>query len=132
MITGLNKWTVLVVDDEEAARGAICEALEGEGYDITSSPNAPDAIVKISQMRFDMAILDILMPDMSGFELMGVMNKMCPETIIVVLTAMLDPDSQFGSTAETSGVFAYLRKPCKLKDLKETLQGALDYKRTLT
>jgi len=111
MVTGLNKWTVLVVDDEEAARGAICEALKGDGYDITSSPNAPDAIVKISQMRFDVAILDILMPDMSGFELMGVMSKMCPETIIVVLTAMLDPDSQFGSTAETSGVFAYLRKP---------------------
>lgn len=126
MTTGQNKGTILVVDDEDGARNAITEALTREGYDVISSPSAPDAIIKVVQMKFDVAILDILMPDMSGFELMGVMGKICPETAVIVLTAMLDPSEQFGNTAEATGVFAYLKKPCKLGDLKDTLQRALN------
>ncbi len=126
-----DQYTVLVVDDEEAARNAITEALTREGYDVVSSPSAPDAIIKVVQMKFEVAIMDILMPDMSGFELIGVMSKICPETVVIVLTAMLDPSAQLGNTAEATGVFAYLKKPCKLRDLKDTLQRALDHKQVL-
>ena len=126
MTTGQNKRSILVVDDEDAVRSAICEALTREDYDVIGSPSAPDAIIKVSQMKFDVAILDILMPDMSGFELIRVMSKMCPDTPVIILTAVVDPGSQFGNVAEAAGVVAYLKKPCKLRDLKDALQTALD------
>ena len=81
-MTGSNQPTasILVVDDEDSVRTTISAALDGEGYEVITSPNVPDAILKILQMKFHAAILDILMPDASGFELIGVMAKMCPET----------------------------------------------------
>jgi len=119
---GQRKRAILIVDDEDEIRGAICEFLTGEGYDVIDSSGGPDAIVKASQESFDAAILDVMMPEMSGFDLMHVMRRMCPDTVVIMLTAMADPDSRFAGLAKTAGVFDYLTKPCKLADIKDTLE----------
>src|ERR1035437_689649 len=119
MTLGMKTGTVLVVDDEETIRNAVIEALSGEGYDVTGSPCASDAITKIVQSRFDVALIDILMPDLSGFDLIRVMGKLCPETILIVLTAMQDTENRFSKTAESSGVFAYMQKPWRFDALND-------------
>lgn len=131
MTSGENTRTILVVDDEEATRNAVTDVLTSEGYDVISSSSALDAIMKVVQARFDVAIVDILMPDLSGFDLIRVMNKLCPETVLVVLTAMQDTKEQFSKTAESSGVFAFLQKPWNFVELNDTIQKALNYKQVL-
>lgn len=123
--------TILVVDDEWEIRGAVTTALAAEGYDVVSSSNATDAIVKLMQAKFDIAIVDILMPDLSGFDLINMMNKICPETVPIVLTAMKDTKEQFSKTAESSGVFAFMTKPWRIAELSETVSKAMSYKQVL-
>ena len=119
-----RKKSILVVDDEEAVRGAVSLALLKEGYDVVDACSGSDALYKAAQEKFDAAILDIRMPEMTGFDLMHTMKRMCPDTVLIILTAMPDPDSRFESLTKTAGVFAYLKKPCKLQKLKDTLEAA--------
>ncbi len=116
--------TVLVVDDEPALRSAVCEYLISEGYDAVESPSGTDAIGKIVQVDFNAVITDIRMPEMSGLDLIHVLGKLCEDTIIILLTAVPDPDANLAALAKEAGVFAYLNKPCKLKIIKETLERA--------
>jgi CheY-like chemotaxis protein len=125
MTTGQRRRSILVVDDEDAVRGAVSLALEKEGYSVTDALGGADALAKAAQERFDAAILDIRMPEMTGFDVMHTMRRMCPDTVLIILTAMPDPESRFESLTKTAGVFAYLKKPCKLQALKDTLQRAL-------
>ncbi|MEE8372404.1 MAG: response regulator [Dehalococcoidia bacterium] len=120
-----KKRSILVVDDEDAVRGAVALALAKEGYDVTDAWSGADALTKVAQERFDAAILDIRMPEMTGFDVMHAMRRMCPDTILIILTAMPDPESRFESLTQTAGVYAYLKKPCKLQTLKDTIARAL-------
>jgi CheY-like chemotaxis protein len=120
-----RKKSILVVDDEDAVRGAVSLALSKEGYDVTDAWGGADALAKAAQAKFDAAILDIRMPEMTGFDVMHTMRRMCPDTILIILTAMPDPESRYESLTRTAGVYAYLKKPCKLQALKDTLQKAL-------
>ena len=116
--------TILVADDEDIVRRVISMGLTKEGYKVIESWGGPDAIDKVLQEKFDAIILDIRMPGMSGFDVMHAANKICPDTIVIILTAMPDPESRFAGLAEKAGVFAYLKKPCKLYELVDTLQRA--------
>ncbi len=120
-----SKRSILVVDDEDAVRGAVSLALAKEGYDVTEAWSGADALTKATQQKFDAAILDIRMPEMTGFDVMHALQRMCPDTILVILTAMPDPESRFESLTQTAGVYAYLKKPCKLQVLKDTIARAL-------
>ncbi len=77
---------------------------------------------KVSQEHFDAIISDVQMPDMSGFDLMYVLGKLCEDTLTILLTATADPDQKLAKLAKSAGVFAYLTKPCKLDVIKETLE----------
>lgn len=121
---GQKRRAILVVDDEDSVRKVVRSALEKDGYDVIDSWGGPDAITKAAQEKFDAAILDIRMPGMTGFDVMHVMKRMSPDTILIILTAMPDPASQFAGLAEQAGVFAYLQKPCKLRELRDTLTRA--------
>ena len=84
---------VLVVDDNDMNLTLISKILTMEGYDVTVACNGDEAIQSIREKRPDIAILDIMMPDMDGFELC---RKMREEPInatmpIVMLTAMNSP-----------------------------------------
>ena len=116
---------ILVVDDEDAVRGAVSLALAKEGYDVTDASGGADALAKAAQEKFDVAILDIRMPEMTGFDVMHTMRRMCPDTVLIILTAMPDPESRFENLTKTAGVYAYLKKPCKLQALRDTLAEAL-------
>ena len=122
--TKKNSRSILVVDDEEAVRTAICDALSKEGYAVVQSPSGEDAIAKVLHEHFDVIISDVRMPGMSGFELMVVLKQMCEDSIVIMLTAVPDPESRLATIAKQAGVFAYLSKPCKLQTLKETLNTA--------
>ncbi len=124
----LNRRSVLLVDDEDALRSAVNEYLSDAGYDVVESHSGPDAIAKVVQEDFDAIISDIRMPEMSGLDLIHVLEKLCENTIILLLTAVPDPDANLAVLAREAGVYAYLTKPCKLKVIKETLDQAFAQK----
>lgn len=123
-----GKKSILVVDDEDGVRETICQALIKGGYDAVGAKDGPDTIIKVSQEKFDAMILDIRMPEMSGFDVLNVMKKTYPDTVVVILTAMPDLESGFKMAAMEDGVAAYLNKPCKIKELRDTLEAAFQQK----
>ncbi|MCP4610425.1 MAG: response regulator [Planctomycetes bacterium] len=116
------KKSILVVDDDEAIQQLVCTGLAKAGYEVLYSPNGPDAMYKVSQEHFDAIISDVQMPEMSGLDLMYVLNKLCEDTLTILLTATADPGQKLAKLAKSAGVFAYLTKPCKLDVIKETLE----------
>lgn len=80
---------ILIVDDDEMVLMALNELLRPEGYKIDSAGNARDALIKIDENRYDLLMLDIIMPEMSGLELCKMIRKKedYSEIPIVFLTA---------------------------------------------
>ena len=74
MTTAARK-RVLAVDDDPAAVGALRQILGQKGYDVVTAHSAEDALAVLADQRFDLAILDVGMPGMSGYELCRKMRK---------------------------------------------------------
>lgn len=120
---GKTKRTILVVDDDESLRHLVSRALTREGYDVVDLPNGRDAALQLTQVRFHAAVIELRMPDMAGANLIHVINRICPDTMVIVLTTMVGEGSRFQNIVRPGGVLAYLKKPCKLEELMDTLRG---------
>ena len=116
---------ILVVDDDELVLIAIQELLSPLGFSVTILSNGPEALEKVSGDRFDLVILDVIMPEMNGFEVCQRIRKMdsYSETPILMLTAKSgEEDKQRGMEA---GANLYLSKPIAPKRLIALVEEAL-------
>ncbi len=103
--------TILVVDDDELVRIALNELLRPEGYEVHLVPSGAEALKKLDQNDYDLLMLDIIMPEMDGFELCKQIRERenYRETPIVFLTAKSrDEDRDEGIEA---GANLFLSKP---------------------
>lgn len=91
---------VLVVDDDPDVLGALIDALQGEGYEVKGARDGIEAIGAIAERRPDLIITDLLMPTMTGFELLAALHD-DPELATIptlIITAGRSPDA-----SETAG-----------------------------
>lgn len=80
---------ILIVEDDPDSRAAICTIVEALGYDVVSFPGGKEALAGLDGVRIDLALLDIMMPGMDGYELLRELRKR-PEfakTPMVMVTA---------------------------------------------
>ena len=116
---------ILVVDDDELVLIAIRELLSPLGFSVTIISNGPGALEKVSSDRFDLIILDVIMPEMDGFEVCQRIRKMDSygETPILMLTAKSEEaDKERGMEA---GANLYLPKPIAPRRLIALVEEAL-------
>jgi two-component system alkaline phosphatase synthesis response regulator PhoP len=116
---------ILVIDDDELVLIAIQELLTPLGLSVTTMSTGPGALEKASSDRFDLVILDIIMPEMDGFEVCQRIRQMdsYAETPILMLTAKSgEEDKQRGMEA---GANLYLPKPISPKRLTALVEEAL-------
>ncbi|HYB21754.1 MAG TPA: response regulator [Thermodesulfobacteriota bacterium] len=116
---------ILVVDDDEMVLIAIQELLTPLGFSMTIMSNGPGALEKAAGERFDLVILDVIMPEMDGFEVCRRIRRMefYTETPIVMLTAKsAEEDKQRGMEA---GANLYLPKPISPRRLIALVEEAL-------
>ena len=113
---------ILVVDDEPAVRKVVSRALEDAGYDVRPVPDRRNAIAALSEERFDLAILDVQLPDANGLDLCGelVRDHRIP---VVMLTVVADEADAV--RALESGADDYVRKPFGVRELIARVASAL-------
>ena len=115
---------VLVVDDEEVMRDVLGSVLGGEGYSVRFAATGPEAIAEIKESPVDAVILDLMLPGMSGLEVLDEMKRHDADLPVLMLTAQASIETAI--SAMKKGAFDYLTKPFKHDELLILLQKALE------
>lgn len=115
---------ILVVDDESDTVDLIRLTLETANYEVKQALDGPTALDLIDAEHFDVVLLDIMMPEMSGFDVVQQLNALSRERPpIIFLTAKKDSEDR--STGRDLGAAAYLTKPTKRGDLLDAIREAM-------
>jgi len=125
MAAGSRAPLVLLVDDETDQVEMYQLGLEAAGFDIITAYNGRDALTRASQHQPDAIVLDLRLPDMTGWEVCGTL-KSDPDTEhipVIILTAALS--STLAEEAAAAGCAAHLIKPCFPDHLAHTLREVL-------
>lgn len=117
---------VLLVDDELNLLSAYAERLQMEGMEVATARSASEAISKGKKQFFDVAVLDIRLPDMDGIELLCLFKEILPACEVIMLTGHGSIDSAV--RAMKLGACDYLTKPCSLSDLSSLVSKAIEKK----
>ncbi len=114
---------ILIVDDDDGIRSLVKKYLNENNYLITTSHSAEDATKKIEVIKFDLIILDIMMPGKNGLEFIEE-NKKKLDTPIILLTAKGEPDERIKGLE--IGADDYLPKPFEPKELVLRIQNIIE------
>ena len=119
---------ILVVDDDELVLVALAELLSPKGYTVSTALSGPQALEKIDKDRFDLLILDIIMPKMDGYELCQRIRAMeeYSEIPIIMLTAKSSEEDQ--RRGLMVGATLFLPKPISPQRLLHLIAATLGEK----
>lgn len=111
----LPKYTLLLVEDDRSLGYLLTEYLKMKNYEIHWATDGKSALSKLEKQRFDLCILDVMMPEMDGYTLAGEIKKMYPDTPFVFLTSKsMKIDAMKGLNL---GALDYIRKPIDEEEL---------------
>jgi|PersoiStandDraft_1058852.scaffolds.fasta_scaffold06201_2 DNA-binding NtrC family response regulator len=118
---------ILVVDDEEVLRDVLSTVLTREGYRVRAVADAAAAIAAAEEETFDVVLLDLMLPDRSGLEVLRELRRRDPEAVIVVITAYSSIEGAIEAMRE--GAFHYLPKPFQNEEVILTVRQGGERKR---
>lgn len=114
---------ILIVEDEESMRLGLEDNLTFEGYEVDSAENGEIALMKIKENRYNLVLLDVMMPKMSGFEVCKKIRKENNQTPVILLTAKGEEiDKVLGLEL---GADDYITKPFSLRELLARIKAVL-------
>jgi DNA-binding response OmpR family regulator len=119
-----NPPTILIVDDDEAICELVSEGLIEDGYTCDIASTADEALTKLQNHRFDIALLDIKLPGKSGMELLRTFQTLSQNTGIVMMTAVKELDTAI--QAMKLGASDYIVKPFTIDKLSTTIGTVLE------
>jgi DNA-binding NtrC family response regulator len=119
----------LIVDDDNALRSFLAERLSRGDFDAVPIGSARESLKVLEESDYDVVLLDISMPDMSGLEVLEQIRKLEDPPEVVMLTA--DSSLQTGIEAMRLGAYHYLTKPATLDEMEEVLRKAHEKRRLL-
>ena len=120
--------SILIVDDDEVMRGLLSACLD-PGYRCATAATAEEAVKVLESGSFDLVLSDITMPGASGLEFCHYVQKVSPQTVVVMISAMTD--IHYAVEAMREGAFDYITKPFELTRVKLAVDRALRYHQAL-
>jgi two-component system, NtrC family, response regulator HydG len=118
-----SKKTILVVDDDKSILRTFTRILQKSGYEIVTAETGKEAIEKAEIQHYDLALVDIRLPDMDGTDLLAKLKKQLQNTVKIMITGF--PSLETGVKALDEGADAYLVKPVKPQELLVLLEEKL-------
>jgi DNA-binding NtrC family response regulator len=122
-----EKFRLLVVDDELVVRESLGEWLREEGYEVGTATEAGEALTKLAEKRWDLALVDIKMPGTDGIELQRRMRVIDPEMIVIIMTGYASVETAI--QALKNGAYDYVLKPFDPEDIANLVRNALAHRR---
>ncbi len=117
---------ILIVDDEPRFCESLKFLLVNQGYQIHTTTSGTEARRLLLEHAFDLALLDLAIPDVSGLQLMDFITRHCPDTAVIIVTGTGTINSAV--SALRKGAYDFLRKPFEYEELLATIRNALNQK----
>jgi len=114
---------ILIIDDDASVRKVLAMALEDDGYIVDTAENGGEAIRKSNANFYNLALIDIRLPDMEGTRLLKEMKDTVPKMAKIIVTGY--PGLQNAVEAVNKGADGYIVKPFKMEDLLKTVREHL-------
>src|SRR5579884_1347817 len=115
---------LLIVDDDDDLRQDLAQLFRKQGHEVTAAVSGEDALDKAAHARFDVALLDLHLPGISGIDLLAQLKEQQPELEALMLTAHSSIESAV--EAMRKGAYDYLTKPFRAADLEIHVQKAFE------
>jgi len=106
---------VLVVDDKPGMRETLIDIFAEQGLEAAGAGNAADAYALVAQTTYDLVLLDLCMPEVSGWKALSELHTLCPDMPIVLMSAV--PGATTQCQAQRRGAQAILTKPLDIETL---------------
>jgi CheY-like chemotaxis protein len=117
------KPSVLLIDDDETIRKSLSRTLTKEGFSVDTAPDGKQALEKSQLRHYDLALVDIRLPDMEGTKLLKMLREKTPEIKEIIITGY--PSIENAVQAVNDGADAYLIKPINPPDLLAKIREKL-------
>ena len=121
----MRKSRLLVVDDDESLRWVTKVQLEQSGYAVDAAPDGREALELLQQNGADLVITDLMMPGMSGLDLLKEIRSEYPDLAVIVVTAFGTVETAV--EAMKAGAYDYITKPVNIDELKLIVGRALEH-----
>ncbi|WP_343729096.1 EAL domain-containing protein [Duganella sp.] len=122
-----NRPRLLLVDDEPRLLSSLYELLRDRDYHLVTATCGSEALAQLTRLKFDLILLDLRLPDMSGHEIMDYINAREIDGDVIVMSGDVGIEAAIGALKR--GAYDYLRKPYSREELLKTVENALQKRR---
>lgn len=123
----VDRGTVLVVDDDVLIRDLIEDVVSRQGYKVTAAGSGEEALERMREQRFALIFLDLVLPGMSGVDVLRAVKEKDEEAVVVIITGY--GDDPIALEALSMGPIFLIRKPFKVADVIHVLDIVMKAKR---
>ncbi|MHC1742846.1 MAG: ATP-binding protein [Syntrophobacteraceae bacterium] len=121
--------SIIVIDDEERIRNGCRKVLSQEGFDVATADCGELGLRMIEEKHFDIILLDLMMPSLSGFDVLAHVKSLHPDSLIIVISGYATVEHSI--EAMKRGAFDFIPKPFTPEQLRLLVTKAIEYTRAL-
>jgi len=118
---------VLIVDDDIRMCDSMAALFSDQDYVLKTCNSGKSALGHLSRDDFDLVLLDMVIPDIDGYQIMDHINQKNLDTLVIVITGHVSTESAIGALRR--GAYDYIRKPFEPEELLLTVKNGLDHKK---
>lgn len=120
---------ILVIDDEARIRDACSLVLRDQGFEVEAAVDGDKGVEMIQDAHFDVILVDLMMPGLSGLEVLSIVREKHPDTVVIVITGYATLEHSI--EAMKKGAFDFIPKPFTPDQLRTIVEKAIKYNRAL-
>jgi DNA-binding NtrC family response regulator len=122
--TTTQQISILIVDDETSVADILKDCVSDTDRSVDVCYNGLDGIEHIENNRYDLIIVDLVMPKIGGMEVLKYAKKENPDVLVIIITGHASLETAI--TAVKEGAYDYIRKPCKLEEIRIVVDNAIE------
>ncbi len=124
----MTQGKLLIVDDELSVRDSLAKWFTEEGYDVATAENANEALTRVAEQTFDVALVDIKMRGTDGIELQRRLHEIYPDMLVIIMTGYASVETAVA--ALKNGAYDYVNKPLDPDEIAHLIAKAMSHRRT--
>jgi len=124
----MTQGKLLIVDDELSVRDSLAKWFSEEGYDVATAENANEALTRVAEQVFDVALVDIKMRGTDGIELQRRLHEIYPDMLVIIMTGYASVETAVA--ALKNGAYDYVNKPLDPDEIAHLVAKAMSHRQT--